>query len=94
MTVRERIKAALENYSADTDNLDKLVALAYLIGREEATKEISDKYSNLLKEQKERAKECRYHNMAAYIVGEADYIYSPDYANETNCLFGSDETNL
>ena len=52
----------------DKDSIEKLVKIAYYMGREEAAREVSDKYSDHIAEQKQRASECRYHNMAAEIV--------------------------
>ena len=54
----------------DKDSIEKLVKIAYYMGREEAAREVSDKYSDHIAEQKQRASECRYHNMAAEIVGD------------------------
>lgn len=94
MTINERIKKAIKNFDGDTDNIDKIIALAYYIGREDATKELSDKVSAVFSEQKKRVSECRYHNMAMNIQGDIDYVYSRDYAQDMTALFASDETNL
>lgn len=67
-TIRERVKMALENHDFETDNLDKLIALAYFMGQEEATRRISDRYNAHLAAQHKRAEACRYHKMAAEIV--------------------------
>lgn len=64
-TAAARIRAAVENHDMEVDNLNKLLALAYYMGREEAAKEVSDKYNALLAEQTKRAEACRYHKMAA-----------------------------
>ena len=53
----------------DKDSIEKLVKIAYYMGREEAAREVSDKYNDHIAEQKQRASECRYHNMAAEIIG-------------------------
>ena len=94
MTINERIKAAIQNMDCEKDDLNKIVALAYYMGREEATKEISDRYNNHIAEQKKRAAACRYHKMAAEIVGPEDYLYSGDYASEMTLTFGDDPTEL
>ena len=52
MTINERIKQAIENFDSETDNLDKIIALAYFIGREEATNEISDKVNAIFADPK------------------------------------------
>ena len=94
MTVIERIKQAVDNYDCEKDNLDKIIALAYMIGKEKATKEVSDAYSKLLAEQRERAEKCRYHKMAAEIIGDKEHLYFGDYDGGMRYTFGSDETEV
>lgn len=94
-TARNRIKEAVhKSDNKDDDTLDKLLAIAYYMGREEATKEISDKYNALLAEQRRRAEQCRYYKMAREVIGESQMIYSPDYAGEIGSTFGDDLTAL
>lgn len=94
MTIIERIKKAVDNLDCETDNIDKLIALAYYIGREDATREISDQYNAVLAEQRERADNSRYHKLAHEIIGDIRYIYSGDYAKAMKATFGSDKTKL
>lgn len=97
MTVLGKIKNLVYNQQVDleTDSWEKLVYLAYYIGREEATKEVSDKYRAHLKAQTERANACRYHNMAVAILGNGkSYIYTSDYGQEMKKIFGDDVTAL
>ena len=99
MTVKEKIMRIVfapnqAGYDMDVDDWRKLVAMAYYLGREIATKETSDKYKELIHNQRKRANECRYKNMANKIIGNQDYIYCSDYAGDMTALFGSDETNL
>ena len=94
MTVYERIKSAAKKFNCESDNIDKLIAVAYYIGREEATKAVSDKYNDVIAEQRQRAAKCRYHNMASEIVGDTNYIYSGDYSQEMKKTFGNDETTI
>ena len=94
MTVIERIRKAVDNLNCEEDSLDKLIALAYYIGREEAAREVSDKYNAVLAEQRERADKCRYHNLAHQIIGSVRYIHSGDYSQDMKTMFGSDETEL
>ena len=83
MRTYDRIEQALENVNLEKDTVDRLIYLAWMMGREEATKEVSDKYKEILKGQHERAGECRYHNMAEDIVGfPGDYIYFADYSQD------------
>ena len=55
MTVIERIAECKKCTDFNADTVEKLIALAYYIGREEATREISDKYNAVFKDQKVRA---------------------------------------
>ena len=93
-TVRTRVKEAIDNYDTEGDSLNKLLALAYYMGREEATREVSDKYNAHLAAQHERAEACRYYKMAAAIVGPEKFLYCPDYAGEMSATFGNDATEL
>lgn len=94
MTVIERVRKAIDKLNCEEDNLDKLIALAYYIGREEATREVSDKYNAVLAEQRERADNCRYHKLAHQIIGSVRYIHTGDYSQDMKNMFGSDETEL
>lgn len=99
MTVKEKIMNVVfskdqKGYDMEVDDFNKLITMAYYIGREAATKEVSDKYNALIKKQRTRANECRYKNMANKIVGDNDYIYFSDYAGTMTDMFGNDETNL
>ena len=94
MTINERIKQAIENFNGDTDNIDKIIALAYFIGREDATKVLSDNVNAVFAQQKERAKACRYSKMAMRVQGNIDYVYSQDYSQDMKKCFASDVTNL
>lgn len=94
MTIYERIKNAVQNADMETDNIDKLIAAAYQIGREEAAREICDRASEIFTQQQERAADCRYHEMAARVQGGISRIYSPDYSQDIKNTFGSDQTEL
>lgn len=94
MTVLERIRAAMVRVDYDRDDVDKLIALAYQIGREEAAREVSDDYNKLITEQNVKADRCRYRHMAHEIVGDKKYIYHSEYAGDVTKTFGSDETRI
>lgn len=94
MTVLEKVRACADNFDCEKDNAEKLIALAYFIGREEAAKEISDKCNTLLREQRDRADKCRYRNLAHKVIGNIKHIYSPDYAQSMTEMFGSDITDI
>lgn len=94
MTILERVKQIVREKSVDmeSDSMEKLVYLAYYIGREEATREVSDRYKELIKGQRERAEKCRYHKMANDVIGNGLFVYSGDYAGDMTSMFGRDET--
>ena len=97
MTCKEKILSIISGetgYDIDVDDWRKLVAIAYYMGIETATKNVSDRYSNLIKEQRKRANSCRYHNMANEIIGRTEYIYDPNYSGEFTAEFGNDNTVL
>jgi hypothetical protein len=80
-------------YSMDTDDVRKLVVLAYYYGRETAVKELSQKVNKVFAEQIERADKCRYRNMAMKVQGDVHIIYSNDYAGDMISTFGTDKLN-
>ena len=99
MTVKEKIMSIVDapnqdGYDMDVDDWRKLVAMAYYMGRESATRNVSNQYNKLIQDQRKRASECRYSKMTNKIIGDKDYIYFPDYAGDMTAMFGSDETNL
>lgn len=104
MTIKERVHSVEEtgwdSPAVDMDHPDKpattekMILLAYEIGREEATKEVSDAYTDLLRKIRERADNCRYHHMARGIVGDTKYIYHPDYAGCVTEEFGDDRADV
>ena len=94
MTVKEKILNIVNEFNAETDDWYKLVAMAYYIGKEQGVKEISDKYTALLAEQRKRADKCRYNKMAHKVIGDVKYIYHPDYSGDMTEMFGNDETKL
>ncbi len=95
MTVKERVLETLNVVDMDCDSYEKLIAMAYYMGRERATREICDKHNARMKKIKERAKSCRYWKMAEKVLGEeAGEIYSADYAGDMTETFADDETEL
>ena len=77
----------------NTDSIDKLMTIAYYIGREEGVKKICDKASKIFADQQAKVKACRYSNMASKVQGDIGTIYDGDYSGGMSD-FGSDETNL
>ena len=94
MTVKEKILSIVDKFDCEVDDWNKLVAMAYYIGKEQSVKEISDKYTALLAEQRKRADKCRYNKMAHKVIGDVKYIYHPDYSGDMTEMFGNDETKL
>lgn len=95
MTYREKILNILnQDIDLDTDSVEKLVYIAYVMGREEATRKVSDLYRNHLAEQRKRAEACRYNHMAEKVIGAETYLYTPDYAGEFTAEFGGDAYGL
>lgn len=96
MTTKERIMQIVNNIHTDmeADTMEKLICVAYWIGRESATKETSDKYVKLIAMQNERAKKTRFIHLARQIIGDQEYIYCPDYDEFYTGVFGNDNTNL
>ena len=98
MTITERVRSIVDSQVDLTDEvpagIEKMIYMAYYMGREDATREISDRYNELLQEQRKRAQECRYHNLAAAIVGDVEYIYSSDYGMEMTSTFGGDPADV
>lgn len=92
MTIIERVKECVNNLECEKDTTEKLIALAYYIGKEEATREVSDAYTKLIREQRKRAAECRYKHMAEKVIGSQNYIYFGDYDMAMTGIFGSDPT--
>lgn len=95
MTYREKIMDIVnQNVDLDQDSLEKVIKIAYMMGRESATKEVSDLYRDHIAAQQARAKACRYSHMAETVVGDETYIYTPDYAGEFTAEFGGDTYGL
>ena len=100
MTILERVKSIIngcwdigENQN-EPASIEKMILIAYYIGRESATKEVSDKYSELIKEQRNRAENCRYHKMANEIIRDKNYIFFCDYSQDTTTTFGNDRSDI
>ena len=85
---------AQKGYDMSIDDTRKLMAIAYYMGRESASRAVSDMYNALLRQQLSRADKCRYRHMAHAIQGDVKYIYHSDYSGDMTAIFGADETNL
>lgn len=98
MTINERISqliySTIDMNSDTAASIEKMIYTAYYMGREDATREVSDKYSALIQEQRKRANECRYSRMANAVIGDKNYIYCADYAQEISNTFGGDPADV
>lgn len=97
MTIKERVKSIVESYTFGNNNeadIEKMVYMAYYIGREEAVKEVSDMYTEHIRKQHERAEACRYKHMANAVVGTETHLYHPDYRMDMTTTFGSDMADI
>lgn len=92
MTVEERILKAIANADCEVDSIDKIISLAYYMGRESAAKEVCDKAHDIFKQQRQAANNCRYHNLAREMQGNITHLYHPDYSGTMMDEFGNDIT--
>ena len=96
-TIYQRIKNIIEdenNPDMNEDTLERLILCAYWMGCEDEARNLCDKARLVFDEQRRRAKECRYHNMAAEVIGDIKMLYSPFYAGDCMAVFGNDYTEL
>lgn len=98
MTILERVHSIVNSnidmIDMNNPSVEKLIYMAYYIGREEAVKEVSDMYVRHITEQHERASKCCYRHMAESIVGHERYLYHPDYRQDMTATFGSDPADI
>lgn len=93
MTKKERVLAALGKSNPNEDTIDALIEFAYYMGAEADARWYGDKIREQILEQRKRAADCRYYNMAQRVVGTIDY-YNGDYSQEWTEAFGQDLTEL
>lgn len=90
MTVAEYIKDVAKKFDTSTD-INMMITIAYYMGREEACKLVSDDYSALISQMRDRADGLRYYKMANGVIGKVDHLYYSDYAQDVTRTFGSDD---
>ena len=98
MTIINRVKSLVDSEldlgsEYDAASVEKMIYMAYYIGLEEGTHKTADLYTNLLAEQRERARQCRYSKMAMKVLGDKEYIYQPDYSMDMTKMFGHDRAD-
>lgn len=82
--IRKIVRYEEQFFSKD---LEELIRLAYYMGAETEARDHGEKVGRLLKEQKERARKCRYHKLGLYIQGDVDYVYSSNFAGDWSAAF-------
>lgn len=87
-------KIVADKNAFNDDTLERLVAFAYWYGREQATKEVSDAYRQLIKEMNLRAEETKYEKMIKRVIGDKTYIIFKDYNGTKTTEFGNMITKL
>lgn len=98
-TAKARIQSAIKNTDWETINdhpadLDALLALAYEMGREDATRAVSDDYTALIAAMRKRANASRCWRAANKIIGDADHLHHSDYRGDMTALADSITTDL
>ena len=96
VTIKERVESILKNREIDfdKDTIEKLVWIAYYMGMEKGVINLSDRYRELLHQQLERAKNCRYYKMAIDVQGNVGYLYDSNYSANITNEFACDLTAL
>lgn len=89
MTYKELLEKSITDADLNKDDIKKAIALAYYAGREDATKEVSDKYTVFFLNQLKNAKKCRYYKMVLAVIGKLN-IYNSDYRGDISKTFLND----
>lgn len=104
MKCKERVELALSRMELNADGLDKLLVVAYYMGRESKAVEVSDRLAELLARMRERANGCRFRHLANSVIDDEvlqsevregvfrEYVYDSDYSCSITEEVGSDET--
>ena len=99
MTIKERINAIINtehDWNPDGEvqaTAEKMIAMAYYIGRNHMAESLCEYYNALIDAQRERANACRYSKMANSIIGEHNHLNASDFsgsAREMVSKFGND----
>ncbi len=88
MTKEEYIEYCIREFEKDpkADTIENMVALAYMLGREDEAAEDIRLHNSIIAAQKKRAEDHRFKNYGAYIVGSSNetFIYSKYYNKKKN----------
>lgn len=92
MTYIDKIRQVIkDNLTDDMTPTDYLIWVAYWVGREDICKMVSDDYTALLAQQRQRAEDCRYYNMAMRVQGNVKYIPHDDYRQDISQSLANDD---
>jgi hypothetical protein len=94
-TVRETVARIVHEADFENDEIGKIIAMAYYIGRESVAKKLCDEHSRRVSKARTKAGRMRYHRMINSVLNAmgGDIIYSPDYSGDMTATFGSDEVS-
>lgn len=93
MTYTERVERALQESTqepGEPEYINRLILMAYQLGKTRAAREVCDQHSAQLRTAREKARALRYHAMAEAILPSSDLIYHPDYSGDYVETFGGD----
>ncbi len=94
MTIKQRIKQCIKSWDGEVDSIEKLVAVAYYMGKEHAARKLCNEAQDIFAEQIKRAKQCRYWRTAMNVQGNIHMIFSPNYGGDVSGIFGDDDTDF
>jgi ABC-type Fe3+-citrate transport system substrate-binding protein len=95
-TIKEMVTTAVKTADYENDNIKKIIAIAYHMGRESAVKETLDTHNTKVSKARAKAKSIRYCHMVNAVLDAmgGDMIYHPDYSGDMTSTFGDDTTTL
>ena len=76
------------------DTIARAIAVAYYVGRERATKEVSDAYRKKIREMHQKAQKSRYSALINDVIGDKDYLLFPDYTGRVTQELGCLKTDI
>lgn len=100
MTCVEKIEYLVKeaNISMEDDSIEKLVYMAYYLGRDHESKYMIKKHNYIIECMYKRAQKSRYYKMVSRIIGQPGYTYFNFIENlrahSIVSHFGNDETAL
>lgn len=89
MKYKEFLEKILKN-KVNENEFTKFIKFAYYAGAENKTKILCDKFSEILKEEKEKANRKRYKNLIKSCMYYSNYLYDNDYAQDYQKTFEND----